>query len=697
MPSECTVCFTENPDNALTCSSCGSILENTTFSSVFHLPTGTTLKQGKYRIEKVLGEGGFGITYKGIDQQQFTTIAIKELRPEKAGRQGTKITWPPSLPPQEKQYQITKFKLEASNQKKCNHPNIAKVYDWFDENNTVYIVMEFIQGKSLLDLLDNEGILPEDRVKKYMIQVTNALKVVHRNKFLHRDIKPENILIDQRDRAILIDFGAAREFMAGKTKEMTQILSMGYAPIEQYGKKNKRFPATDIYALCASMYELLTGKLPDAATDRIVSDTLIPPRQLRPELSELMERVILTGMRIRVEERVQTADELLDALKGKFISPLQKKAREFVAQGNLPKAINTYNKCLANEPNNGEAAVELALVQIHLNDAQAEISAQTAVRLYPNDGRGYGVLGLVNCHQEKWSQAQQNLEQAARLSPQEAWIQANLAWALGKSGNWQQAETTVTKALQLDSNCTFTLGLRAWIAAHRQQWQPVVGAATKAILNAQQSPCTQTVGIQGWVYPYLIVALDKPPVTQQRTAISNKRIDEFISHVPNSAFVWGFKGWKQAHVGSWTDALHSFEQASQQQQVPEWALIDKAIVQEHLHDFQSAIQTYETCVQKFPHHAFVLFRLGTLLGRMKQWQKAKYYLEQAVQNQSDFAEAHHNLGWVRLNLRTSEEQITDSRELLASYRQAAHLYKKQGKIKLAKSIQQAFDDAQIQL
>ncbi|MFM6475878.1 MAG: tetratricopeptide repeat protein, partial [Dolichospermum sp.] len=134
-----------------------------------------------------------------------------------------------------------------------------------------------------------------------------------------------------------------------------------------------------------------------------------------------------------------------------------------VKQGKLGEAVQAYEKLLTHEPNNGEAAVELALIQMYIDDQKAELNAQKAIQLQPKDGRGYGILGLVNCRKSNWTEAVKYLQQAANLSPQEAWIQANLAWALGKIGNWQQAEIAVNQALSIDANCTFSLSLQAWI------------------------------------------------------------------------------------------------------------------------------------------------------------------------------------------------------------------------------------------
>ena len=215
MTVQCPACLQENPEGITICSICGyepldtnSSNSSSVTSSTYHLSSGTLLKQGQYRIEKVLGEGGFGITYKGTNKQNSSSVAIKELWAEKAARQGSTIIWPSSITPKEKQLQINKFKLEASNQQKCQHPDIPLVYDCFEENNTVYIIMALVSGKSLYDILKEKGVLSENQIKHYFIQVAEALKVVHKNNFLHRDIKPDNILIDSKDRAILIDYGA---------------------------------------------------------------------------------------------------------------------------------------------------------------------------------------------------------------------------------------------------------------------------------------------------------------------------------------------------------------------------------------------------------------------------------------------------------------------------------------------------------
>jgi len=692
MPINCPVCLAENADTAITCAACGCPLTSVqVVGNGYQLPAGTLLQGGRYRISRTIGEGGFGITYQGTDTVKSAEVAIKELCPDKFLRQDNSIIWPVSVTPQAQQEQINKFKTEAECLQKCIHPHIVRVYDWFAENNTAYIVMAFIQGKPLTEILKSAGPLPEERVKQYFLQVTAALKVVHANNLIHRDIKPENIIIDEQDKAILIDFGTAREFIEGMTNQMTMMLTPGYAPLEQYTYQARRSPSTDFYAVCASMYHALTGQVPPDAPEiaRIGSDALIPPRQIVPSIHPQTEQIILTGMSMQADDRFQNADELIDALQGKFISLSLRKGRYLVGLGKLQAAAPAYEKCLASEPDNGAAAVELALVLIYIDDARAAEAARQAMQLQPNDSRGYGVWGLVNCRRANWTVAVQPLQQAASLAPHESWIQANLAWALAKTGNWQQAEIAVERALQLESNATFALGLKAWIAVHQGKWKVAIRAARQAITKSKQTNSNHSQSLLSWVYPCLTIALEKALVNKQAPDL-DRCMQEYQTQVPDNAFVEGFIGWQAASLGKWTEAVSSFQQAMRKPRAPAWVYLNYGIVCEQLDNLPAAMQAYTDYIQKFGDDALVLFRKGTLLARQGQWEQARSNLETAVQLKPDYAEAYHNLGWVLLQIRNPDGHVLNLREIRSAYYQAVQLYTQQQKLALSQAIKQAF-------
>jgi eukaryotic-like serine/threonine-protein kinase len=695
MSITCLTCLEENPDGTAVCISCGSELaiddDNSgasSSSSPLHLQPGALLQQGRYKIDKTLGQGGFGITYKSTDQTTGAIVAVKEFFPDRSARIGTVMHWSNAIAPAEQRKELEKFRAEAENLSKCQHPNIVKVYDWFEENQTAYIVMEFITGKPLSDILKQEGRLSEDRIRTYLQQIAEALKVVHAQQLLHRDLKPDNIILNANDQAILIDFGNARAFMANLTHKLTNTGTPAYAPPEQTTSRGRFSPSLDFYSLCATLYELITGIEPLSALERLSSDTLKSPRQVAPHLSPLIDQIILTGLKLRAEERFQTADEILDALSGKLISPLMRKAREFVTQGKLSDAAQTYEKCVTQEPGNGEAAVEQALVLIHIAPHQAIAAAQRAIQTKPNDGRGHGVLGLLECRKSNWTTAVKHLQQAAHLAPQEAWIQTNLAWALAKTGDWQTADSTIAQALQLHPT-PFALGLQSWIAVNQQNYKPAIRSARQALFQAKQTPTQNTQELLGWVYPCLAIALDKAIVTQQSNDVE-RCLQEYQTQLPDSGFALGFQGWKYAAQGQWQEAVNRWQLASQKRNSPVWILPNLGIAQENLQDLQSAIKTYELQIQKFPNDATALQRLGTVCGCQGQWEPAKNYLSKAVQVQPDYAEAFHNLGWVLLNLKQQNGQTINSREILSAYRKALELYSQQSKTTLAQSLTSAF-------
>ena len=692
---ECPVCFSTNPISILTCISCGASLgEESDGSSPLHLHPNTLLKQGRYRVESTIGEGGFGITYRGIEINSSKEYAIKEFLPERSSRKGTKFIWSPSITPHQKREQLQRFNSEAESLSKCNHPNIVKVFDCFEENDTAYIIMDLVKGETLSSILKRDKKIKESQVKSYFLELANALKVVHGNDLLHRDIKPDNIIVNQHNKPILIDFGNSREFVEGRTQKMTSIGTREYAPLEQNSSIGKFAPRIDIYSLSATIYELLTGKLPNLATDRAIAlaasrnDPLIPPSQLS-SVSQPLEQIILTGLKIKAEDRFQSADELIDALNGKFISFKLKKARELVNQNDLIKAVQAYNNCLNSEPQNGEAAIELAQVQIYLDDSQAEVDARRAIQLMSNDSRGFGVLGLVYCRRSNWSEAVKQLQRASGLNPQMGWILANLGWAQGMLGNWQEAKEAVTMASKLDNEDPFLLALQSWIAGNYKNWKSAIPFGRQAVYKAKQVKYPYLQELQEWVYPCLILALESAVVTKQADDVK-RCLQEFANQVPTSSEAWGYKGWGKVKQGLLSEAVSDFDEAFRKSAIPIWVLCNRAIAHENMQNPIDALASYNEALQLYPNDAFVHFRIGSLLGKDGNWALAKTHLERSIQLDKDYPEAYHNLGWVLLNIQKHDIQIKNFREINYHYAKAIELYEQQQKNNTAQLIKQSF-------
>lgn len=280
------------------------------------LQPGTMLNAGKYIIEKKIGEGGFGITYKAVQTGLYRPVCIKEYF--LAGRcvrntQARTVHLQGITNEMYEKYRQS-FVKEAQTVASLHHPNIVEVIDIFDENNTSYMVMSFIEGRSLQDMVDAGGPLSYPDAVNYMAQVTSAVAYIHERNILHRDIKPENIMVTADYKAILIDFGSAREFEQDKTQMHTSMLTHGYAPPEQYTANSRKGSYTDIYALGATLYFILTAKVPLEAAARWTEE-LVEPKKLNPSIPSEVNQTIMKAMKLKTEERYQVVQDFMNDLK----------------------------------------------------------------------------------------------------------------------------------------------------------------------------------------------------------------------------------------------------------------------------------------------------------------------------------------------------------------------------------------------
>ena len=313
----CMGCMAAEQTPGHPCPRCGFQEENDQTQP--HVLPLRTILAGKYLVGKCIGQGGFGIIYLGWDLNLELKLAIKEYYPDGfVSRDCSVNTTVTAYTGEEGEFYrsgLEKFVDEAKRLAQFySLPGIVSVRDYFRENGTAYIVMEFIEGVTLKDYLkDRGGKIPITEAMSMLEPVMGSLKVVHNNHIIHRDISPDNIMIDHSGRCHLLDFGAAREY--GKEGSQTILLKHGYAPYEQYQSHGSQGPWTDVYAMSATVYRCITGEVPVPAPDRFPQDVLQPPSALGAHLSPWQEQALMKGLAREPQQRWQDMDQLRQALK----------------------------------------------------------------------------------------------------------------------------------------------------------------------------------------------------------------------------------------------------------------------------------------------------------------------------------------------------------------------------------------------
>lgn len=319
--NRCMGCMEKLTSDLDVCPQCG-YKKGTPPNEIYYLEPETILA-GRYIIGKSLGAGGFGITYIAWDLAMERKVAIKEYLPKDFATrfQGQTVV---SVYGGELTEQfdagLHSFVDEAKRLAKFYSTNgIVHIFDSFIENSTAYIIMEFLDGESLKDLAVREGKIPYDQAVRYIIPVLRELEKVHSEGIIHRDIAPDNIMLTKDGKVKLIDFGAAKHATTLHSKSMSVVLKPGYSPEEQYRSRGNQGPWTDIYAISATLYRLITGKVPVDAQERKNStepkNILKKPSELGINIPENIEIAIMNGMNIYAENRYQTAKEFADVLE----------------------------------------------------------------------------------------------------------------------------------------------------------------------------------------------------------------------------------------------------------------------------------------------------------------------------------------------------------------------------------------------
>jgi len=279
-----------------------------------------------YRILRVLGAGGFGITYLAEEISIGRRVAIKEFLPQSiAAREINSLNVRPTSTAAREQFTtgLDRFRQEAATLVNFEHPNIVAVHRYAEANGTAYLVMQYVEGKPLDALLAGGKTLDESEIEEVVGPILEGLEQVHAARFLHRDIKPANIYIRMDGRPVLLDFGAARQAFDSQSKSITAIVSEGYAPFEQYEARGDQGPWTDIYAVGAVLYRCIAGERPPAAPERVSSRLRRAPDPMKPARevgagrysARLLEAIDL-ALGMTREERPQSIAELKKLLHG---------------------------------------------------------------------------------------------------------------------------------------------------------------------------------------------------------------------------------------------------------------------------------------------------------------------------------------------------------------------------------------------
>lgn len=392
MNNYCPYCM-EPINSDSRCPVCGGILPYT--APTHHLACGTVLNE-RYLVGAAIGEGGFGITYIGRDLNLDRKTAVKEYFPNGYANRNNETSNALSergTQPTEEYFSDCRSHFLKEARILARFPResgIVNVSDFFEENNTAYIVMEYLDGKTLSREIKENGVLSTKRVMELFTPIMEALRKIHAEGLIHRDISPDNIMLIG-GKAVLLDFGAARNISAIAQKSLSVVLKPGYAPEEQYRSRGDQGAWTDIYALCATIYKCITGVTPTDSAQRVHSDDVKSPSQLGADVSPEFERALMKGMSVHQGDRFQTVDELMKALGG---SSSEKLSEDDIPTVYLDKAVSQDDiptSYLENQGGGAGGAPQYSQSALAVSQTAPQSSVPTAYKEASPDANFYAL------------------------------------------------------------------------------------------------------------------------------------------------------------------------------------------------------------------------------------------------------------------------------------------------------------------
>lgn len=319
---KCYGCFEDIRDDLEVCPFCGYI-EGTPPEEAVHMEPGTILAE-RYVIGRVLGYGGFGVTYIGWDAKLEQKVAIKEYLPSEFSTRipgQSRISVFNGTKNEQFLSGLNKFVDEAKRLSKFQKEDgIVKIFDCIAENDTAYIIMEYLEGETLAERLKRDKTIPEKEAIEIMMPVMKSLEIVHREGIIHRDIAPDNIFLTKDGHTKLIDFGAARFATTSHSRSLTVIIKPGFSAEEQYRSRSDQGPHTDVYAVAATLYKMMTGETPPDALERRAKienakrDILTEPHKINKNISLITENAVLNALNIQIEDRTPTIEKFIEDL-----------------------------------------------------------------------------------------------------------------------------------------------------------------------------------------------------------------------------------------------------------------------------------------------------------------------------------------------------------------------------------------------
>lgn len=402
----CYSCMQQIQDEKVhTCPYCGESLAISEPSPQY-LPPGTVL-QGKFIVGKPLGAGGFGNTYIGWSQILLRRVAIKEYYPEQITSRmpdGVTVSVTEGTMRQRFRNGLQQFLEEARSVANLQDVRgVVEIYNFFEANGTGYIVMEYLEGMDVRTILKKSGDKQDyEWCRKVILTVLYTLREIHKRGVLHRDIAPDNVFVTNEGVVKLIDFGAAKHASELANLKQDIVLKVGYAPIEQYSRTAPQGPYTDLYAVAALFYRMLTGMKPIPANERVVQDSLVVPSEMGIKLPEQAELAIMVCLNIRPEFRLQSAGEFMEALDGANFVPVYE--REWILPPEAVSHSSRFGK-LASLPTGIKVVACFFVLCLIGGGAVGLVSLTRQEKAVQSSSDAAGQLFVGNCVGKQWEDA----------------------------------------------------------------------------------------------------------------------------------------------------------------------------------------------------------------------------------------------------------------------------------------------------